>query len=94
MTGPLREFKDWYLALSQTAKERMNVHDLEFAWLARSLDIKPAIRLGRKHALRDLYNELMQHDYCNEANLVNSFYKTDISYDGKTLNGQKENEQD
>lgn len=92
MTGPFREFKDWYLTLSQTTKERMNLHDLEFAWMAKSLDIKPAIRLGRKQALRDLYNEYMSHDYFAEAQRVESFYKTDIAYDGTTLNGHEENE--
>ena len=79
MPGPIKTFQEWYLALSQTTKERMNLHDAEFVWMSCLPNVKAAKLQGRREALRELYWELSSHDHFNEANLVKSFYKTDIS---------------
>ena len=80
MSGPLKTFQDWWLTLSQTAKERMNLHDAEFVWMACSVNINKAKILGRREALKDLIRELDSTDRFRERDLVQSFYKTDISY--------------
>ena len=80
MSGPLKTFQDWWLALSQTAKERMNLHDAEFVWMACLVNINKAKILGRREALKDLIRELDSTDRFRERDLVQSFYKTDISY--------------
>ena len=79
MSGPIKTFQSWWEALSQTAKERMNLHDAEFVWMACSVNINAARLQGRREALRDLFWELESHDYFSEARLVSSFYKTDKS---------------
>jgi len=80
MTGPFRSFETWWNALSETTRQRMNRADAEFVWMTRAIDIKAAKLQGRREALKNLIHELDSTDRFNERNLVQSFYKTDVSY--------------
>jgi hypothetical protein len=40
-----KSFQEWWLALPLTLRERMNLHDAEFVWLARESEFK---RLERR----------------------------------------------
>ena len=89
--GPFRQFNEFWDTLSEASKLRMNKGDVEFGWLAASSDIKPAKLQGRRDALIALYWEMQTHDYFKEAQMVKSFYKTDICNDNYF--GEKENDQ-
>lgn len=80
MSGPFRSFEDWYTTLSQTTRERMNKADAEFVWMTRAVDVKAAKLQGRREALKSLIHELDSHDYFRERDMVQSFYKSDVSY--------------
>lgn len=79
----LRTFKDWWFSLSETTKERINLHDAEFVWMSRTSDMVPYKLAGRREALKELIYELDSHDYFQARDLVKAFYKTDKSYIGE-----------
>ena len=55
--GIFRTFNDFWEGLSESSKIRMNKSDVEFGYMASSLNIKQARLQGRRDALRDLWQE-------------------------------------
>lgn len=84
-----RTFNQFWEGMSDHRKINMNKADVEFGWLASAANLNDARLLGRRNALRELFNEFQRHDYFHEAKLVNSFYKTDISFSGKDFLEEK-----
>lgn len=80
MSGPFRSFETWWYSLSETTKQRMNKADASLVWMTRAIDVKAAKLQGRKEALKELIYELDSTDRFRERDLVQSFYKTDVSY--------------
>lgn len=80
MSGPFRSFETWWDSLSETTKQRMNKADASLVWMTRAIDVKAAKLQGRKEALKELIHELDSTDRFRERDLVQSFYKTDVSY--------------
>lgn len=80
MSGPFRSFEDWWIALNPTTRERMNKADASLVWMTRAVDVKAAKLQGRREALKSLIHELDSHDYFRERDMVQSFYKSDVSY--------------
>lgn len=80
MSGPFRSFETWWESLSETTKQRMNKADASLVWMTRAIDVKAAKLQGRKEALKELIYELDSTDRFRERDLVQSFYKTDVSY--------------
>lgn len=80
MSGPFRSFETWWESLSETTKQRMNKADASLVWMTRAIDVKAAKLQGRKEALKELIYELDSTDRFHERDLVQSFYKTDVSY--------------
>ena len=80
MSGPFRSFETWWESLSETTKQRMNKADASLVWMTRAIDVKAAKLQGRKEALKELIHELDSTDRFRERDLVQSFYKTDVSY--------------
>ena len=80
MSGPFRSFEAWWDSLSETTKQRMNKADASLVWMTRAVDVKAAKLQGRKEALKELIHELDSTDRFRERDLVQSFYKTDVSY--------------
>ena len=80
MSGPFRSFETWWDSLSETTKQRMNKADASLVWMTRAIDVKAAKLQGRKEALKELIYELDSTDRFRERDLVQSFYKTDVSY--------------
>lgn len=80
MSGPFRSFETWWESLSETTKQRMNKADASLVWMTRAIDVKAAKLQGRKEALKELIHELDSTDKFRERDLVQSFYKTDVSY--------------
>lgn len=80
MSGPFRSFETWWESLSETTKQRMNKADASLVWMTRAMDVKAAKLQGRKEALKELIHELDSTDRFRERDLVQSFYKTDVSY--------------
>jgi len=78
--GIFRTFNDFWLGLSESSKIRMNKADVEFGYMASSLNIKQARLQGRREALKELAYELDSTDRFHERDLVQTFYKTDVSY--------------
>ena len=78
--GEFRTFEDWWIALNPTTRERMNKADASLVWMTRAIDVKAAKLQGRKEALKELIHELDSTDRFRERDLVQSFYKTDVSY--------------
>ena len=81
--GACRTFNEFWNALPLSMREKMNIHDAEFVFMARDNDIKQARLDGRKAALKELIHELDSTDRFEERDLVNAFYKTDISYEDR-----------
>lgn len=80
MSGPFRSFETWWDSLGETTKQRMNKADASLVWMTRAIDVKAAKLQGRKEALKELIYELDSTDRFHERDLVQSFYKTDVSY--------------
>ena len=80
MSGPFRSFETWWESLSETTKQRMNKADASLVWMTRAMDVKAAKLQGRREALKELIHELDSTDRFRERDLVQSFYKTDVSY--------------
>ena len=78
-----RTFSQFWEGMSDHRKISMNKADVEFGWLASAANLNDAKIQGRRNALRELFHEFQCHDYFSEAKMVNSFYKTDISFSGK-----------
>ena len=80
--GEFRSFHEFWISLPEDMKEKMNVADAEFIWMARSNDIRQARLDGRKAALKELIHEFESHDYFSQAGMARAFYRSDVSYTG------------
>ena len=80
MSGPFRSFETWWESLSPATQMRMNKADCSLVWMTRAVDVKAAKLQGRREALKELIHELDSTDRFRERDLVQSFYKTDVSY--------------
>jgi hypothetical protein len=78
----IRTFQTFWESLPLSTRERMNMHDAEFVWIAQSANMPQYKLQGRREALRDLIHEFDSHDYFKERDLTINFYKTDKSYVG------------
>jgi hypothetical protein len=78
--GVFRTFEDFWEGMQEDTKLRMNKADCAFGWMAGSLNIKHAKLQGRREALKHLIHELDSTDRFRERDLVQSFYRTDISF--------------
>jgi hypothetical protein len=78
--GIFRTFNDFWEGLSESSKIRMNKADVEFGYMASSLNIKQARLQGRRDALRDLWQEFDMHDMFKERDQVRAFYRSDVSF--------------
>lgn len=80
--GEFRSFHEFWISLPEDMREKMNVADAEFIWMARSNDIRQARLDGRKAALKELIHEFESHDYFSQAGMARAFYRSDVSYTG------------
>lgn len=78
--GPSRTFNEFWNSLPLSMREKMNIHDAEYVFMARDHDVKQARLTGRKAALKELIHELDSTDRFHERNLVQAFYKTDVCF--------------
>ena len=78
--GIFRTFEEFWDGLNESTKMRMNKADAEFGWVSASTNVPKARLQGRRQALKELAYELDSTDRFQERDLVNAFYKTDVSY--------------